>query len=57
MHFLGFFGDAALKVTDGKGQRRSSLDAFCDVMAEKMTHSEIDRDLVVMRHNFVLEDE
>ena len=56
MHFLGFFSDAPLKVVDGKGKRRSCLDAFCDVMADKMTHSDIDRDLIVMRHNFVIED-
>ena len=56
MHFLGFFSDAELKVVDGKGKRRSFLDTFCDVMAEKMTHSDIDRDLVVMRHVFIIED-
>ena len=26
-------------------------------MAEKMTHGETDRDLVVMRHNFIIEDQ
>lgn len=25
-------------------------------MADRMTHGEADRDLVVMRHNFILED-
>jgi len=57
MRFLGFFSDAELKVEDGKGKRRSCLDAFCDVMAEKMAHSEVDRDLVVMRHVFIMEDQ
>ena len=57
MQFLGFFSDAPLKVDDDKGKRRSALDAFCGVMADKMTHSEIDRDLIVMRHNFILEDQ
>lgn len=52
MQFLGFFADADLKVVDGKGKRRSCLDVFCDVMADKMTHSDTDRDLVVMRHVF-----
>lgn len=26
-------------------------------MADKMTHGETDRDLVVMRHNFIIEDQ
>ena len=35
----------------------SCLDSFGAIMADKMTHGEEDRDLVVMRHNFVLEDQ
>lgn len=58
LHFLGFFeDDLKLKVVGADGKRRSCLDAFCDVMASRMAHESHDRDLVVMRHNFVIEDQ
>jgi len=58
LRFLGFFqDDLKLKTKDAKGKARTCLDAFGDVMAERMAHESHDRDLVVMRHNFVLEDE
>ena len=56
MTFLDFYTDKPLKVRDGKGQLRPTVDAFCDVMAEKMTEQADDRDLVVMRHIFTLQD-
>lgn len=57
MVFLGFFDDSnKLDVKDSKGNMRSCLDAFGDLMAVRMRHTENDRDLVVMRHNFVLEN-
>lgn len=57
MHFLGFYEDTNhLKVKDDKGNARSCLDAFGDLMAIRMRHTENDRDLVVMRHNFVIEN-
>lgn len=58
MQFLGFYEDANhLSVKDAQGKQRSCLDAFGDLMAVRMRHSENDRDLVVMRHNFVIENE
>ena len=57
MRFLGFYDDLnKLKTTDAQGKPRSCLDAFGDLMAAKMKHTEHDRDLVVMRHNFVIEN-
>lgn len=57
MRFLGFFEDTnKLNTKDASGKLRPCLDAFGDVMAERMRHTEIDRDLVVMRHNFVIEN-
>jgi saccharopine dehydrogenase-like NADP-dependent oxidoreductase len=56
--FLGFFDDSqTLQTTDKDGKPRSYIDVFGGVMADKMTHGETDRDLVVMRHNFILEDQ
>ena len=53
--FLGFFDDSLkLKITDANGKPKSCLDVFSGVMADKMTHGDTDRDLVVMRHNFIL---
>ena len=58
MRFLGFMDDSLkLKTTDAKGKPRACLDAFGDVMADRMAHTKHDRDLVVMRHNFVIENE
>ena len=57
MKFLGFFGDSTkLTTNDSKGNRRSCLDCFGDVMADKLKHESKDRDLVVMQHKFMLED-
>ena len=42
---------------DPKGDKpRTYLDVFGDVLARKLSMTDDDRDLVVMRHNFVLED-
>lgn len=58
MQFLGFFDDSnKLATKDSKGNARSNLDAFGDLMAVRMRHTENDRDLVVMRHNFVIENQ
>lgn len=57
LHFLKFFdSNTTLKVNDTNGKRRSCLDVFGDVLGPALKHTENDRDLVVMRHNFVLED-
>jgi hypothetical protein len=58
MRFLGFFDDN-LKLTtkDASGKYRPCLDCFGDVMAVRMEHTKHDRDLVVMRHNFIIENE
>jgi hypothetical protein len=55
MHFLGFFDDSQ-KVTakDQQGKALSYIDVFGGVMAQKMTHGESDRDLVVMQHIFTI---
>ena len=58
MIFLKFFdSNNTLVVADAKGKRRSCLDAFGDILGRALKHTEHDRDLVVMRHNFVLEDQ
>jgi hypothetical protein len=57
MSFLGFYDDQnILKTKETSGKQRSCLDAFGDLMAIRMKHTEFDRDLVVMRHNFVIEN-
>jgi saccharopine dehydrogenase-like NADP-dependent oxidoreductase len=56
--FLGFFDDKTPLVTKTKdGKARSYLEAFGDVLANKLSMTDEDRDLVVMRHNFILEDQ
>jgi len=58
MVFLGFFeDDLKLTIKDAKGNLRPALDCFGDVMAVRMEHTKHDRDLVVMRHNFTIENE
>jgi len=58
LHFLGFFDDAmTVQMVDAHGKPRLYIDVFGGVMADKMTHGDTDRDLVVMRHNFILEDQ
>lgn len=58
MRFLGFYEEKnTLKTKDEKGQQRSCLDAFSDVMSSRMEHTKNDRDLVIMRHNFIIENE
>lgn len=56
--FLGFFNDHSHLVTVDKktGKPRNYLDVFGDVLANKLSMNDDDRDLVVMRHNFVIED-
>ncbi len=56
MKFLGFYDDQNKLKVSPNNKQRSCLDAFGDLMAERMQHTEHDRDLVVMRHNFVLEN-
>lgn len=57
MHFLKFFdSNTAVKINDDKGKRRPCLDVFGDILGRALKHTDNDRDLVVMRHNFVLED-
>lgn len=56
--FLGFFDDQTPLVTKTKdGKARSFLEAFGDVLAQKLSMTDEDRDLVIMRHNFILEDQ
>lgn len=55
--FLGFFDDKTPLVTKAKdGKPRSYLESFGDVLAQKLSMTDEDRDLVVMRHNFIIED-
>ena len=57
MKFLGFFSnESKLAISDSKGQRRSCLDAFGDILADKLKLDSHDRDLVVMQHRFIIED-
>ena len=54
---MGFYDDPnKLIVTTKDGKYRSYLDVFGDVLARRLSMTDEDRDLVVMRHNFVLED-
>ena len=58
LHFLKVFDDrTALKVVDDKGNRRSCLDAFGDILGVALKHTDQDRDLIVMRHRFTIEDQ
>ena len=58
MKFLGFFDDKLYLTTKDKaGKMRSCIDCFGDVMAARMEHTKHDRDLVVMRHIFMIENE
>lgn len=56
MNYLGFFDDNQKLVTDANGKKRPCLDAFGDILAAKLKHESHDRDLVVMRHLFMIED-
>ena len=58
LHFLKFFDSATkVKVNDAKGKRRPCLDVFGDILGVALKHTEHDRDLIVMRHNFTIEDQ
>ena len=58
MHFLKFFDpNSTVNVKDSKGKGRSALDAFSDILGPALKHTDIDRDLVVMRHVFWIEDQ
>ena len=55
MQFLGFYDDKnVLRTKDANGKARSCLDSFSDLMETRIKHTEHDRDLVVMRHNFII---
>ena len=55
--FLGFYDDATPLAVVGKdGKPRTYLEVFSEVLAKKLSMTDEDRDLVVMRHNFVIED-
>lgn len=55
--FLGFFDDKTpLIITHKDGKPRTYLEVFGDVLAKKLSMTDEDRDLVVMRHNFVIEE-
>jgi saccharopine dehydrogenase-like NADP-dependent oxidoreductase len=56
LRFLGFFNETKVQTRTKDGKPRSFLDAFGEVLAEKLSMTDDDRDLVVMRHNFVIED-
>jgi hypothetical protein len=55
--FLGFFDDQTPLVVNNKdGKPRTYLEVFGDVLTKKLSMTDEDRDLVVMRHNFIIED-
>ncbi len=55
--FIGFFDDKTPLVIKNKdGKPRTYLEVFSDVLAKKLSMTDEDRDLVVMRHNFIIED-
>ena len=54
---MGFFDDTTPLVVKHKdGKPRTYIEVFGDVLANKLSMTDEDRDLVVMRHNFILED-
>jgi saccharopine dehydrogenase-like NADP-dependent oxidoreductase len=56
--FLGFFDDVTPLVVKHKdGKARTYLEVFGDVLAQKLSMTDEDRDLVIMRHNFVIEEQ
>jgi len=58
LHFLKVFDDATtVKINDDKGKRRPCLDVFGDILGVALKHTSQDKDLIVMRHNFVIEDQ
>ena len=58
LHFLKFFDDSTkVRISGPNGKRRPSLDVFGDILGAALKHTEHDRDLVVMRHIFWLEDQ
>ena len=58
MHFLKFFDNGTLvKLNNAKGERKSCLECFGDILGPPLKHTDQDRDLVVMRHVFWLEDQ
>ena len=57
MKFLDFYEDQTqLVIADKNGKPRSYLDVFGDILAKKLSMDNNDRDLIVMRHKFILED-
>jgi len=56
LKFLGFFENTRVTTKTKEGNPRSYLDAFSDILAQKLSMTDDDRDLVVMRHNFIIED-
>jgi hypothetical protein len=56
LRFLGFFGESTALTVDKNGKRRSCLDSFGDIMADRLKMHDHDRDLVVMHHKFNLKD-
>lgn len=55
--FLGFFDSkAVLPVKDKDGKARTYLEVFGEVLADKLSMTDEDRDLVIMRHNFIIQD-
>ena len=58
LRFLGFLTNSpSLNTVDKAGKARTYLDVFGEVLADKLSMNDDDRDLVVMRHNFILEDQ
>ena len=58
MNFLKFFdSNTTLVLDDAKGKRRPCLDVFGDILGRALKHTDQDRDLVVMRHNFTIQDQ
>lgn len=58
MNYIGFFDreGPVLKTVDAKGNPRTFLDVFSDVLSEKLSLKPTDKDLVVMKHIFTLEN-
>jgi saccharopine dehydrogenase-like NADP-dependent oxidoreductase len=55
--FLGFYDpEQSVKVKDASGKARPCLDVLGDVMGTKLALDDYDRDLVVMRHVFHIQD-
>ena len=52
-----FDSTTTVKINDAKGNRRTCLEELSDILEVALKHTDKDRDLVIMRHVFWIEDQ